>query len=65
MITMNNICNEPPYLILKDKYDKSLQADQKNIDAICISSFSKKNNEVNSRYVNLKYISDKDFIFFF
>ena len=64
MITMNNICNEPPYLILKDKYDKSLQADQKNIDAICISSFSKKNNEVNSRYVNLKYISDKDFIFF-
>jgi pyridoxamine 5'-phosphate oxidase len=64
MIKMNNICNESPYLFFKDKYDKSLQANQHNIDAICISSFSKKNNEVNSRYVNLKFISDKEFIFF-
>lgn len=64
MIEFNNLSNELPYSLLKSSYDKSLHANQKNIEAICISSYSNNNNEVNSRYVNLKYVNDKEFIFF-
>jgi pyridoxamine 5'-phosphate oxidase len=31
---------------------------------MCISSYSKKDDEVNSRFVNLKFINSNDFIFF-
>ena len=64
MIKFNNISQEIPYLIFKEKYDESLKAGQKNIEAICIASYLPKNNEVNARYVNLKFINDKQFIFF-
>jgi pyridoxamine 5'-phosphate oxidase len=64
MIEFNNLSHELPYSLLKSSYDKSLHANQKNIEAICISSYSNNNNEVNSRYVNLKYVNDKEFIFF-
>lgn len=64
MIKFTNINQEAPYLVFKEKYDKSIEAKQKNIEAICISSYSKKSNEVNSRYVNLKIVNDKEFIFF-
>ena len=46
------------------KYDESLKANQQNIEAISISSYSDKNKEVNARYVNLKFVDDKKFIFF-
>ena len=64
MITFNNLSKSAPYLIFKEKYDESHDANQKNIEAICISSFSRESNEVNARFVNLKFINDKDFIFF-
>ncbi len=64
MIKFNNLSNQSPYLIFKDRYDESLKAGQKNIEAICISSYSKKLEEVNARFVNLKFIIDKEFIFF-
>ena len=64
MIKFNNITQEPPYLIFKKKYDQALNLGQKNIEAISISSFSKEKNEVDSRFVNLKFIDVKDFIFF-
>lgn len=64
MIEFNNISKEPPYIVFKDTYEKALKANQKNIEAISISSFSKKDNEVNARFVNLKFINNKDFIFF-
>lgn len=64
MIKFTNINQEAPYLVFKEKYDKSIEAKQKNIEAICISSYSKRSNEVNSRYVNLKIVNDKEFIFF-
>ena len=35
-----------------------------SIEAISISSFNKNLNEVDSRYVNLKFISNDEFIFF-
>ena len=64
MIKFDNPCKETPYLVFKDKYNDALRAKQKNIEALSISSYSPEYNEVNARFVNLKYISDKKFIFF-
>ncbi len=64
MIKFNNINQELPYLLFKEKYDEAIDAGQKGIEAISISSFNKETNEVDSRYVNLKFISNEEFIFF-
>jgi pyridoxamine 5'-phosphate oxidase len=64
MINFKQISQETPYLILKNKYDAAVNANQENIEAISISSYSKKSNEVNARYVNLKFVDDDEFIFF-
>lgn len=64
MITFNNLCQDAPYLVLKEKYDQSFKANQKNIEAICITSYSQKDKEVNARFVNLKFINNREFIFF-
>ena len=63
MIEFNNLNQEMPYLLLKAKYDEALNIGEKNIEAISISSFNAKKNEVDSRYVNLKYIRNDEFIF--
>ena len=41
-----------------------MYASQKNIEAISISSYNTKKHEVDSRYVNLKFINNDEFIFF-
>ena len=64
MIKFNNLNQEIPYRLFKEKYDEALNADQKGIEAISISSYIKEMNEVDSRYVNLKFISNDEFIFF-
>ena len=64
MIQYNNLNLEIPYLLLKEKYDEALNSGQRRIEAISISSFNKDINEVDSRYVNLKFISNDEFIFF-
>lgn len=64
MIQFNNLNQEIPYQLLKKKYDEALNAGQTNIEAISISSYNTKNHEVDSRYVNLKFIIDEKFIFF-
>lgn len=64
MIKFSNLNNETPYIKFKQKYNDALEANQKNIEAMSISSYSKQLNEVNSRFVNLKFIDSKDFIFF-
>ncbi len=64
MIKFMNISSAKPYLILKDKYDEAFLKSQKNIEAISISSFNKKIDEVDSRFVNLKFIDNDEFIFF-
>lgn len=64
MINFKKISNEAPYRVFKDYYDVAQKNKQKNIEAICISSYSKNTNEVNARFVNLKFIQDKKFIFF-
>ncbi len=64
MIQFDNLSNDIPYRIFKEKYDESFNVNQKIIEAICISSFSTKDKEVNARFVNLKFVKDKEFIFF-
>ena len=64
MVHFKNLTNEVPYLFFKKKYDEALNENQQNIEAISISSFNKNQNEVDSRYVNLKYIINDEFIFF-
>lgn len=64
MIQFINLNKEAPFQLFKKKYDEALSADQKSIEAISISSYNKEMNEVDSRYVNLKFISNDEFIFF-
>ncbi|MDA8683869.1 pyridoxamine 5'-phosphate oxidase family protein [Gammaproteobacteria bacterium] len=64
MIKFKSLYQENPYLILKEKYDEAKNAGQKSIEAISISSYNKESNEVDSRYVNLKFITNDEFIFF-
>ena len=64
MIKFNNLENEIPYIIFKEKYNEAIAAGQKNIEAMSISSYESKTNEVDSRYVNLKFITNDEFIFF-
>ena len=64
MIQFNNLNQEVPYMLLKKKYDEAIDSEQTNIEAISISSFNEEIDEVDSRYVNLKFISNDEFIFF-
>jgi pyridoxamine 5'-phosphate oxidase len=64
MIEFNNLSQEKPYIKLKKKYDDAEQANQQNIEAVSISSYSTASKEVNSRYVNLKFVEGKELIFF-
>lgn len=64
MINIINHSQEKPYLLFNEKYDEALHAQQENIEAIAISSFNREKNEVDSRFVNLKFIDNNEFIFF-
>ena len=64
MIQFNNLNQEIPYELLKEKYDDALNAGQKGIEAISISSYNNEISEVDSRYVNLKFITNDECIFF-
>ena len=64
MIEFSNLNKEIPYLLLKNKYDEAFDAGQENIEAISISSYNKEIDEVDSRYVNLKFVTNDEFIFF-
>jgi|TARA_B110000259_G_C14021247_1_gene403143 pyridoxamine 5'-phosphate oxidase len=64
MIQFNNLSQQAPYLIFKDKYNASISSNQSQVEAISIASYSLEEEEVNSRFVNLKFINDKEFIFF-
>jgi len=64
MIELTNISKEEPYLVFKSFFDKSLKENQKNAEAFCIASHSSHSKEVDARFVNLKFINGKEFIFF-
>ena len=64
MIEFINENSEEPYVVFKSKYSNAINGNQNNIEAVSISSYSIQLNEVSSRFVNLKYVDNKDFIFF-
>ena len=64
MIEFINLSNKTPYLLFKNKYDEAIKNGQKNIDAMSIASYNNKRDEVDSRFVNLKFIDNENFIFF-
>ena len=64
MIKFNNLNQSIPYQLLKKKYDEAVDAGQKGVEAISISSYNKELNIVDSRFVNLKFINNDEFVFF-
>ena len=64
MIEFQNLPNNQPYDKFKDLYISAKKLNQENIEATAISSYDIKNKEVNSRFVNVKYIHEEDWIFF-
>ena len=64
MIQFKNLSQEEPYLLFKTKYDEAFSAGQEVIEAISISTYENKTDEVDSRFVNLKFVSENEFIFF-
>lgn len=64
MIVFNNICEDPPYFKFQEFYNNALSNNQNNIEAVSISSLNPSTHEVESRYVNLKYINKDEWIFF-
>ena len=64
MIDLSKISNNEPNNVFVKYYEKALNAGQKVIEGISISTFNKEKNEVDSRFVNLKYIIKNEWIFF-
>ena len=64
MISFINPSLEKPYILFQSLYQKALDNGQKGIEAISVSSLNKESNEVEARYVNLKYIDFNEWIFF-
>ena len=64
MINIKNKISEEPYLLFYDYYEAAVKANQFAVEAIAISSFNKNKNEVESRFVNLKYINNDTWTFF-
>ncbi len=64
MIKITALNNNEPYKKFKHYYDKALSKNQKSIEAIVIATYDKNLDEVDARYVNLKYINNEEWIFF-
>ena len=59
-----NIDESEPYKLFYKLYNKAITAGENQAQAITISSYNNDEYEVDSRYVNLKKVDGKDFIFF-
>ncbi len=64
MINLDNMYVSEPYDIFRKYYEEARKKEQKIIEAISISSYDKKNSIVDSRFVNLKYVINDEWIFF-
>ena len=64
MINLDNMHVSEPYDIFRKYYEEARKKEQKIIEAISISSYDKKNSIVDSRFVNLKYVINDEWIFF-
>ena len=64
MVKFIDIDSSDPYIEFLNFYELALKSGQDNIEAISVSSYSKEHNEVRSRFVNLKYIKNDQWVFF-
>ena len=64
MIEIQNIDASEPYKRFIEFYDKAVEYKQPFLESIVISSFNLLTNQVESRFVNLKYIHKNEWIFF-
>ena len=55
---------EEPYIKFKELYEEALTQNQPNIEAACLSTLNKHLKEVDSRFVNIKYIKNNNWTFF-
>ena len=64
MINLDKMDVSEPYDIFRKYYEEAIKKEQMIIEAISISSYDKKNSIVDSRFVNLKYVINDEWIFF-
>ena len=64
MVIFKDISNDKPYRRFLDLYKKAEEMNEPCIDIICLSTYDPKHKQVNSRFLNLKYISNDHWIFF-
>ena len=64
MIEFINLRTENHIIIFNRLYQEALANDQRVIEAISVSSYNQANERGEARYVNLKYISNNEWIFF-
>lgn len=64
MIIFKKQNTSKPIKKYKTFYDQALKKNQKNIEAISVSSYNLSNQEISSRFVNIKYVEKGNFIFF-
>jgi pyridoxamine 5'-phosphate oxidase len=64
MIQIINTNSSEPYRLFNNYHKDALQNNQSSIDAMVISSFDPLKEEVESRFVNLKYINNDEWVFF-
>ena len=64
MIKFINLSNDEPYIKFQKSFLSAQEMGEKYQEAISISSYDPTQKEVNSRFVNLKYIVDQEWIFF-
>lgn len=64
MFKIQNISKSEPYNVFLKYLEKAKEKNQHPIDAVAINSYNIESNEVESRFVNLKFIIDDKWIFF-
>lgn len=64
MINFINNNNNIPFKKLREDYQKAIDAKQNMVHALAISSYNPITSEVNSRFVNLKYVDNSKLFFF-
>jgi pyridoxamine 5'-phosphate oxidase len=64
MIKFIKLNKSEPYRIFKEYYSEAHKFNQRSLEAMTISSYDVDRNEVDSRFVNLKYINDENWVFF-
>ncbi len=64
MIKILKLNDSEPYKVFNEHYLKALKAGEQHIEAISVASLDNVKLVVDSRYVNLKYINDDEWIFF-